>query len=328
MAEIGAGRGTSQSRLALALTNFHLMSQFDLSIVIVSYNVRDLLAECLRSLQSAASNLSLQVFVVDNASRDGSAEMVRADFAGVTLVANLDNRGFAAANNQALACATGRYWLLLNPDTEIRAGALETLVAFMGEHPRAGVCGPRLVYGDGTLQHSAFGFPSLAQVYLDLFPSNWRLAESRLNGRYPRSWYARGVPFPIDHPLGACLMVRAEAVAQVGLLDEGYFIYAEEVDWCMRFKRAGWEIWCVPAAEIVHHEARSTQQFRDRMYVELWKARWRLFHKHYSPRFRWAARQIIRFGLARRRRDAQHLAADERARRLQAYRSVLETISQ
>ena len=305
-----------------------------LSIVVVSYNVCDLLVKCLESV--ASSRLPTEVFVVDNASRDGSAAMVREKFPHVHLIENAENRGFAAANNQAFAHTRGRYVLMLNPDTEVRAGALETLVQFMDAHAsrHAGACGGKLVYGDGTLQHSAFAFPSLAQIFLDFFPLNWRLTDSRLNGRYPRKRYARGAPFQIDHPLGADFLVRREAAEQVGWLDDKFFIYCEEIDWAMRIKRAGWQIWCVPQAVIVHHEAQSTRHAsrRDAMFVELWRARKRLFEKHYSRAFRWAARLIVRAGLwneARTTRAAARageVTQEEVEKRLGAYRQVKEIL--
>ena len=311
------------------------MSQIDLSIVIVSYNVRELLARCLQSVFSiqnsvfsGSKQLNTEVFVVENASQDGSAAMVREKFPSVHLIENAENRGFAAANNQAFAHTRGRYVLMLNPDTEVRAGALETLVQFMDAHPRAGACGGKLVYGDGTLQYSAFAFPTLAQIFLDFFPLNWRLTDSRLNGRYPCEWYARGAPFQIDHPLGADFLVRCEAAEQVGWLDDQFFIYCEEIDWAMRIRRAGWQIWCVPQAEIVHHEAQSTRQFRDAMFVELWRARKRLFEKRYSRAFRWTAWLIVRAGLwnaagkARVAARAGGVTQDELEKRLGAYAQV------
>ena len=312
----------------------------DLSIVIVSYNVRDLLAQCLAAVFSNQSSvfgqklntedrkLNTEVFVVDNASADGSAAMVRERFPSVCVIENVENRGFAAANNQGFERTHGRYILMLNPDTAVRPGALEMLVTFMDEHPRAGACGGKLLYGDGSLQHSAFGFPTLPQILLDFFPINWRVTNSRLNGRYPREWYARGEPFQVDHLLGADLLVRREAAEQVGWLDDQFFIYCEEIDWCMRIKRAGWPIWCVPQAGIVHHEAQSTRQFRDRMFVELWRARKRLFEKHYSRAFRFAARQIARAGLWNETRKARAAARsglvtqDELRKRLDAYWQV------
>ncbi len=296
----------------------------DVSIVVVSYNVRELLARCLDS----ATGKGYEVIVVDNASADGSAGMVRDRFPTVCLVENAENRGFAAANNQAFEQARGRYVLMLNPDAEAKPGAVDALVAFMDEHPKAGACGGQLLYGDGSFQHSAFRFPTLAQIFLDFFPLNWRLTDSRLNGRYPRAWYMRGEPFQVDHPLGADLMVRREAAEQVGWLDEEFFIYCEEIDWCLRICRAGWDICCVPQAEIVHHEAQSTRQFRDKMFVELWRARARLFGKHYAPLFRSAAHQLVRAGLWNEARKARAAARrgevtqEELERRLEAYKQV------
>lgn len=316
------------------------MSQIDLSIVIVSYNVRELLTRCLESVVSSQPPdsrpnqksedwiLTTEIWVVDNASSDDSAAMVREKFPHVQLIENAENRGFAAANNQAFPMTRGRYVLMLNPDTQVKSDALATLVRFMDAHPRAGACGGKLVYGDGSLQHSAFRFPTLAQIFLDFFPLNWRLTRSRLNGRYPISWYARGQPFQIDHPLGADFLVRRETAEQVGWLDDQFFIYCEEIDWAMRIKRAGWEIWCVPQAEIIHHEAQSTRQFRDKMFVELWRARWRLFHKHYSPLFRVLAKQIVRAGLRSEAHKARAnpVTQDELTRRLEAYRQVEELL--
>jgi N-acetylglucosaminyl-diphospho-decaprenol L-rhamnosyltransferase len=315
----------------------------DLSIVIVSYNTRQLLKECLGSVYAslAESTLVSEVTVVDNASRDGSAAMVRKHFPQVRLIVNEDNRGFAAANNQALRAigyGTGdirhtpppKYVMLLNPDTLVSGSALTTLVHFMDENPRAGACGARLLHSDGSFQHSAFAFPTLFQVFLDFFPINYRLTDSRLNGRYPRRLYQAGKPFSIHHPLGAALMVRRETIAQVGPLDEQFFIYCEEIDWCLRIKGAGWSIWCVPKAQIVHHVAQSTSQFRDEMFAALWKSRFQLFEKHYSRLFQWAARSIVGLGLqaeARRARAAARrgeITESELTGRLRAYRQVRE----
>lgn len=314
----------------------------DLSIVVVSYNVRELLQRCLESVVSSQNltvrpntesgdwRLATDLWVVDNHSRDDSAAMVREKFPSVHLIANTDNRGFAAANNQAFEQTTGRYVLMLNPDTQVQPGALATLVKFMDAHPQAGACGGKLLYGDGSLQHSAFHFPTLLQIYLDFFPTNWRLTESRFNGRYPREWYERGRPFVIDHPLGADFLVRRETAEQVGWLDPGFFIYCEEVDWAMRIKRAGWQIWCVPQAEIIHHEAQSTRQFRDAMFVELWQARKRLFEKQYSRAFRLVAWRIVRAGLANEAKKARaaNLAPDELRKRLDAYARVAEMMKE
>lgn len=262
----------------------------DLAVVMVTWNVREWALRALESLFRALrrSGLEATVWLVDNASADGTAEAIAAAFPAVRRLVNAENRGFAAANNQALRAmgfpegpGTPRYVWLLNPDTEVTDEAPGRLVRFMEETPRAGVCGPRLLYPDGRFQHSAFAFPGLAQLFLDLFPLHPRLLETRLNGRYPRSWYARGRPFPVGHPLGAAMLVRGEAIRTVGLLDEGYWIYAEEVDWCWRMARAGWERYCVPDAVVIHAGGASATQARPEMVRALWASRLRLYRRHY-----------------------------------------------
>lgn len=278
----------------------------DLSTVIVSWNVKELLRCCLESIfQHPIPGIQLEVFVVDNASSDGSAEMVRKRFPQVHLIENEENLGFAAANNQAISRSQGQYILLLNPDTIVCDDALIRLMDFLEANPEVGIAGPKLIHPDGRLQHSAFTFPTLLMAFLDFFPIHHRLIDSPLNGRYPRSLYKAGEPFPIDHPLGACLLVRKEAIDRVGPLDEGFFIYCEEIDWCIRIKKAGWQIYCVPQAEVVHYVAQSTQQSRDEMFVQLWKSRYLLFAKHYSRFYQWVARRIVGLGLWREKRKAQ-----------------------
>ncbi len=297
--------------------------------MVVSYNTRDLLRACLTSVISTmSSTANYEVFVVDNASVDGSAAMVRDSFPRVRLMVNRKNRGFAAANNQAIGESSGRYVILLNPDTVVRDGALERMATFMEGHPNVGVVGPRLVFPDGSFQHSAFTFPTLPMIFLDLFPVNHRVINSRLNGRYPRSLYEAGEPFPIDHPLGAGLMVMQRTIEEVGLLDERFFMYCEEIDWCMRIKEAGWRIICFPRAEIVHHVGQSTKQFRADMFVELHKSRYRLYEKHYSRWFRCMARLLVTVGLAyRSARDRWafrrgRLDREDLENRLDAYRRI------
>ncbi|MEJ2210931.1 MAG: glycosyltransferase family 2 protein [Anaerolineae bacterium] len=308
----------------------------DLAIVTVSYNTRDLLADCLAAAQAglAHSGLAGEIWVVDNASADGSAEMVRRRFPDVRLLAHDENVGFAAGNNLALremdpgSEAGPRHVLFLNPDTRVLGDALGEMVRFLDATPGAGAAGAALVHGDGGFQHSAFAFPGLVQIFLDFFPLHHRLLDSRLNGRYPRRRYEAGRPFPVDHPLGAALMVRGETLAQVGGFDERFFMYCEEIDLCRRIWAAGWRIYTLPGARIVHLVGQSTGQFRDRMFVALWRSRFLMFHKHEGALFRWAARRLVRLGLgaeARRARAAHargELSSDELAGRLAAYREV------
>ncbi len=313
-----------------------------LAVIIVSYNTRDLLAACLDSLAPEVATIddgsatshgpvtsivhrpssTVSVTVVDNNSSDGSAALVRDRYPWVHLIPSAENLGFARGNNLALRRLdpTPDYVLLLNPDTQVEPGALDALVEFMARTPQAGIAGARLSYPGGALQHAAFAFPGLAQTALDLFPPPGRLArllDTRLNGRYPRAWYDRPAPFEVETLLGACLMVRGVALRQVGLLDEGFFMYAEEMDWCRRFRDAGWRLYCVPTAHVVHYEGQATRQFRERMFIELWRSRLRLFDKHDGPLKRrllhglvWLGAQWGRLaGPPERRAAYSHIAA-------------------
>ncbi len=290
----------------------------DLAIIIVNWNVCDLLAACLRSVEAdlAASQLSGQIWVVDNASTDGSVALLRRDFPQVQLIASEKNLGFAGGNNAALRAIGfdptsspspkrgGEHFpevvLLLNPDTIVHPDALRALYDFLKNTPKAGIAGARLVYGDGAFQHSVFAFPGLWQLAIELLPLPGRLAESRLNGRYPRFAYESGRPFRVDHPLGAALGVRREAIQQVGLLDEHYPMYVEEIDWSKRIIAAGWEAYCVPAAVITHFGGQSTGQVQMNSLVNLWASRYRFYSKYYSPLKVWLAKQIVQLGMRRK----------------------------
>jgi len=309
----------------------------DLGIIVVSYNTRELTCDCLASTYDAlaASDLCAQVWVVDNASPDGSAALVGERFPQATLVASQENLGFARATNLAIEMIAHsqtppRHLLLLNPDTLVSEDAFKLMVAFLDEHPHVGIVGPQLVYGDGSFQHGAFHFPTLWMAFFDFWTINHRLINSRLNGRYPRRLYEAGEPFRIDHPLGAALMIRWETIQQIGVLDTGFFMYCEEIDWCMRAIAAGWEVYCLPRARITHLAGQSTRQFRHEMFVALWRSRFRLFDQHYSRGYRVLVRAIVRAGLARKVRQTERalrrgaIAPDEAARRLAAYGQVAD----
>lgn len=309
----------------------------DLGIVIVSYNTRDLTANCLASVYRAIETAGIEamVCVVDNASHDGSAEMVRARYPHALLVASQDNLGFAGGANLGLERLEAlpsppRYLLLLNPDTLVAPDALMLMVDHLEKHPEVDVVGAQLAYGDGSFQHGAFHFPTLWMAFLDFWPLHHRLLASRLNGRYPRRLYEAGEPFAIDHPLGAALMTRRATLARVGRLDTGYFMYCEEIDWCMRVKHTGGVIHCVPQAHVVHLEGQSTRQFREKMYVALWRSRYRLFGKHHGPVYRFLVRRIVRAGMRRMAhqvRDklgAGQITAEDAERRLAAFDEIME----
>jgi len=239
----------------------------DLSVIIVSYNTRHHLARCLRALPAATADLDSQVIVVDNASRDGSLEMLRHDFPAVTVIANRDNVGFARACNAGLAAAEGRFLLLLNSDTVPAPGSLSALVRYARAYPRAGAVGPRLRAADGKPARSCFYFPSLTRPYL-----NSAVFRRLFGERF-------GLPYAWEHPClrdggavdwlsGACLLLRREALAAAGALDERYFMYFEDTDLCRRLWRAGWQVVYWPAVEVVHEGGASARGHEGRLSVE------------------------------------------------------------
>lgn len=285
----------------------------DLAVIIVSYNVRGLLRACLRSLSRSLSQHgpAAPIVVVENASDDGSGQMVRTDFPDVALLEPGKNLGFAGGNNFALrelgfpdGTDTPEAVWLLNPDTEVQDDAPARLFKHIRESPTTGAAGPTLRYGDGSLQHSAFAFPGLLQVLFDLFPVPPRVLESRLNGRYPREWYAGTTPFQVDMLLGAALMMRGETLRDVGLLDEEYFMYVEELDWCRRARDAGWQIDVVPDATVTHYAGQSTRQFEEEMFRTLWRSRLRYYEKFHSPAYVALVRLLVNAGLIYRRRTS------------------------
>lgn len=301
-----------------------------LATVIVSFNTRELLRLAIASFQRSLAEFPLdgRILVVDNQSSDGSAEMVRAHFPEVELLEPGENLGFTRANNLAmrhLGFEKGRMgsaemvWLL-NSDTEVVGDAPRQLVEHLRQHPEVGAVGPRLRYGDGRFQHGAFRFPGLAQVALDLFPAPSRLLESRLNGRYGPAQWEGTRPFEVEMLLGASLMARGETISRVGLMDEGYFMYAEELDWCRQMHAAGWKLHALPTAVVVHHGGQSTQQFRDRMFVSLWRSRLRYYQKWESPAYLWMVRRLLRLGMAW---QARRLGSDaDSGSRRAAYQEV------
>lgn len=251
-----------------------------LSVIVVGWNTREYLAKCLASVQRAGeeSSPNLEILVVDNASSDGSAEMVKQQFPQVRLMQNRDNLGFARANNQALAQSRGDYILLLNPDTELESGALSELFGFLEQHPDAGAVGARLVNPDRTLQLSCHPGPGLFREFWRLFHLDkfWPLAV------YPMEKWDVKQPRVVETLQGACLMIRRRAIEEVGNLDEEYFIYSEEVDLCRRLRARGWKLWWVPEATVVHHGGQSTRQVQAEMFLRLYQGKILYFRKHFG----------------------------------------------
>lgn len=254
----------------------------ELSVVIVSWNTKHMLYQCLRSIQDALPQdlaRSIEVVVVDNASSDGSGEMVQQHYPWVQLLQNSENVGFARGNNLGIQRCTGRYVLLLNPDTEVKTGAFEALLEFMDTHPQVGAAGSRLLNANGTLQRSCYPEPTLAREF-------WRLFHLDLFYPYGSYWvqkWSADVAREVDSVQGACLMVREAALQQVGLLDESYFIYTEEIDLCYRIRQAGWHIYWVPRAQVIHYGGQSTRQVAPEMFLQLYRSKLLYFRKHRGP---------------------------------------------
>jgi GT2 family glycosyltransferase len=222
------------------------------SVIIVSYNTRDILRACLDSLYTAIGRRAIEVIVVDNASRDASADMVEREFPQARLLRSPTNLGFAAANNLGFKSAQGRYVILLNPDAQVEADAFADAILRMDASPEVGMAGGRLVDGDGRDQPSARRFPSLLNEVLVISGLAARFPRSRLFGRFDRTWADPAQPADVDWVPGAFAIMRHDALRAVGPFDERFFLYYEEVDLCRRFKAAGWQIWYWPDIVIRH----------------------------------------------------------------------------
>ena len=253
----------------------------DLSIIIVSWNVRVLLANCLASVMAGQGELKIQTIVVDNGSTDGSPAMVREQFPHVVLIARADNVGFPKGNNLGLAVATGRHLMLLNPDTVILGEALPALVRYLDNNPQVGVVAPQLLNPDGSVQSSRRRFPTLVT---GLVESTWveRFAPSHILADYYLLDQPTNETQAVDWATGAALMARGRAVEQIGGLDEGYFMYSEELDWCKRFKEGNWQITYLPMAQITHYVGKSSEQAVTARHINFNRAKLRYFKKHHG----------------------------------------------
>jgi N-acetylglucosaminyl-diphospho-decaprenol L-rhamnosyltransferase len=280
-------------------------SRPSLGIVIVSWNVRDLLKACLISLETQLGPED-RVVVVDNASVDGTVEMLRGEHPSVILIANADNRGFTSGNNQGLdalgvldgtgtdlaAPSPPELTMILNPDTELTEGAISTLINTLMQHPGTGAVGPALVYGDGSPQPSRRRFPSLLTGLVESTPAAWHLPEAWVSRRYRMEDQALAAG-PVDWVTGAAILFRTEALAEAQGFDEGFFMYSEELDLCKRLHDAGWQIRFCPQAVIVHHEGKSSEQVVAMRHREFHRSRVRYFRKHHGR----LAGAMVRIGI-------------------------------
>jgi GT2 family glycosyltransferase len=247
----------------------------DLSIIIVNWNTKEYLLPCLKSIFKGGQGTGWEVIVVDNGTRDGSREEVKKVFPSAHLIENEKNFGFAKAANQGLQKGSGRYILLLNPDTQVKSGAIERLVSFMDAHSDVGVAGAQLLNADGTKQNSIANFPSLGTELLNKSLLRWLFPK-----KFPGKERNYSEPIEVDSVIGACMMVRRDTLDQVGLLDEDYFLFLEETDWCYRMKKAGWKIYHVLQAEVYHFQGKSAETVKKRARIEFYRSRYHFFKKN------------------------------------------------
>lgn len=309
-----------------------------LSIIIVSWNVRGLLRQALTSIYNAyeynvnayeESRATPEIIVVDNASRDGAVAMLRENFPAVRVIANAENRGFTGGNNQGIAAAQGDYLLLLNPDTEVVDRALQRMIDYLAAHPDVGMVGPQLRYPDGAVQSSRRRFPTLPVLFLE---STWleSLAPRRLLRRYYMQDRADDATQDVDWIMGAAMLTRREVVAEVGGMDEGFFMYSEELDWCRRIKAAGWRIVYLPEAKIIHYEGKSSEQVVPARHIYFQSSKVRYARKYHGPllaeilRLWLMAHYVWQMGVEGAKWLVGH-RRDLRAARLAAYARVLRS---
>lgn len=295
-----------------------------LSICIVNWNASDLLRRCLRSIEACDSREPVEVFVVDNASTDSSTRMVREQFPAVHLIESSSNQGFSKANNRALEEMSGGRLLLLNPDTELLVGALDAMTEYLHDNPEVAAVGPMLISADGRLQNSASRAPTLIREFTRLFHLDGVLSSTD----YSLENLDLKVPCEVDVLQGACLMLRHEALDEVGLLDEDYFMYTEEVDLCNRLQKAGWRIHWLPTAKVIHHGGQSTKQVPMESFLNLYKSKIIYFRKRHGVVAAWVYKLILAMAsvarlvaipltlLERREQRERHLALAGRYGRL------------
>jgi len=263
----------------------------ELSVIIVSWNTRELLAQCLESVYANPPTGEFEIIVVDNDSADGSVAMVRERFPQVILIENSENVGFARANNQAIRCSSGEYVLLLNSDAMVLTGVLDALLGFFGTHSQAGALGPMLVNPDGSFQASYARFPTL-----------W--SEFSLMSGIARLTIGPYAPSPrpltneptrqVDWVAGAAFMVRRTAIDQVGFLDESYAFYSEETDYCWRLHRQRWQVWYIPSVKVIHIGSASSRKRSLESYLLLYESKVRFFRKAYGRRYARRLRFVIK----------------------------------
>ena len=260
----------------------------------MNWNTREELRACLESLRAHPGAGDQEIIVIDNASTDGSAEMVSQEFSDVRLIPNDHNAGYARGTNQALDAAHGDLLLLLNPDVEITPGTLDTLAGFLQSHPDAAAVAPRLVHPDGRLQRTIRGFPEPGPLLWDVLGLARVFPKSRVFGAYRQTGFHYERPGPAPQPMASCLLLTRQAVTSVGPMDERFPLFFNDVDWSLRAWRSGWKIYYTPDATVIHQGGASTRQVRTAAVWESHRALLRFYDKHYKGRIARPLHALIR----------------------------------
>ncbi len=273
----------------------------DLSIVIVNFNTKQLTIDAIHSVFHSKTNHSYEILLVDNNSSDGSVEAFHKEFPNITIFENKENVGFSKANNQAIKVANGRYVLLLNSDTIVHEETLQVMIDFMEAYPKVGASGCKVILPDGSLDKACRrGFPTPAASFYHfsglakLFPNNPRLNQYQLGHLDPDKDY------PVDCLVGAFMLLRKEAIEQVGLLDEEFFMYGEDIDWCYRIKEAGWEIYYYPFTSIIHYKGASSHRKPFKILYEFHRAMILFHRKHFAKKTLFIVNWLVYVGVSLR----------------------------
>jgi len=269
-----------------------------LSIIIVNYNAKKLLQKCLRSVYTETKHVPFEVWVVDNNSTDTSGTMVRQNFPRVNLIENKENAGFAKANNQAIARCSGDYILLLNPDTLILQNAIEKTLDFMDGNPTVGICGCKVLNEDGTLQLACRrSIPTPGVAFFRLTGLSKLFLNSKIAAKYNLTYLDPDSPHQVDVISGAFLMIRRKVVDVIGLLDERFFMYGEEMDWCLRAKKTGWTVMYYPSAEIIHYKGECSRFNHRKASFEFYRSMYLFHKKHFAENYNPFTNIIIYTGI-------------------------------
>ena len=257
-------------------------SNIDVSIIIVSWNTKQITCDCLKSVYEQTSNIDFEVIVVDNASSDGSIELVEEQFPQVKLIKNSENLGFAKASNIGIEAGSGKYVALVNSDIVVPGDCIKNMIEFMDRNPSVGMAGPRILNPDHSLQVSCRYFPSVWNNLCQAFGLNKVFTKTVFFSEPFMKCWAHDAERRVDVLSGCFWMIRREAINQVGLLDEDFFIYGEDIDWCKRFHQAGWDVMFYPDAEVIHFGGASSSNAPVKFYLEMQKADLQYWEKHHG----------------------------------------------